>query len=90
MQRLIETKRQPFSLGAGLALLSAVLFGARAKVLLGSIEPWLLAAVLYLGSGIGLLVVRSALGARRPREVREVPVAGTGWLWLGGASCSAV
>ena len=88
MQRLIETKRQPFSLGAGLALLSAVLFGAStplAKVLLGSIEPWLLAAVLYLGSGIGLLVVRSALGARRPREVREVPVAGTGWLWLGGA-----
>ena len=88
MQRLIETKRQPFSLGAGLALLSAVLFGAStplAKVLLGSIEPWLLAAVLYLGSGIGLLVVRSALGARRPREVREVPVAGAGWLWLGGA-----
>jgi hypothetical protein len=42
-----------------------------AKVLLGSIEPWLLAAVLYLGSGIGLFVV-SLVRARRPREVKEV------------------
>jgi drug/metabolite transporter (DMT)-like permease len=87
MQLTIET-RLSFSFGAGLALLSAVLFGAStplAKVLLGSVEPWLLAAVLYLGSGIGLFVVRSVLGAHRPREVREVPVAGTGWLWLGGA-----
>jgi drug/metabolite transporter (DMT)-like permease len=88
MQRTIET-RLSFSFGAALALLSAVLFGAStplAKVLLGSVEPWLLAAVLYLGSGIGLLVVRSVLGARRPREVREVSVAGRGWLWLGGAN----
>jgi hypothetical protein len=83
MQRIIET-RLSFPLGAGLALLSAVLFGAStplAKVLLGSVEPWLLAAVLYLGSGIGLLVVRSVLGARRPREVREV-------VW--GVSCQAI
>ena len=88
MQRMIEARRLSFSLGAGLALLSAVLFGVStplAKVLLGSIEPWLLAAVLYLGSGVGLFVVRLALGARRSREVREVSVAGTGWLWLGGA-----
>lgn len=88
MQQTSETRPLSFSLGAGLALLSAALFGAStplAKVLLGSIEPWLLAAVLYLGSGVGLFVVRSALAAGRPREVREAPIAGAGWLWLGGA-----
>ncbi len=39
------------------ALLSAALFGAStplAKLLLGEIAPLLLAALLYLGSGIGL------------------------------------
>jgi drug/metabolite transporter (DMT)-like permease len=44
------------------ALLSAVLFGAStplAKALLGEVSPWLLAGLLYLGSGIGLGVVRS-------------------------------
>jgi drug/metabolite transporter (DMT)-like permease len=40
-----------------LALCSAVLFGSStplAKLLLGSISPWLLAGLLYAGSGIGL------------------------------------
>jgi drug/metabolite transporter (DMT)-like permease len=39
------------------ALLSAVLFGAStplAKLLLGTVEPWLLAGLLYLGAGLGL------------------------------------
>lgn len=44
--------------GVPLALLSAALFGAStplAKLLLGNgISPWLLAGLLYLGSGIGL------------------------------------
>ncbi len=47
--------------GAPLAILSAVLFGAStplAKLLLGGgISPWLLAGVLYLGSGVGLSIV---------------------------------
>ena len=47
--------------GAPLAILSAVLFGAStplAKLLLGGgISPWLLAGILYLGSGVGLSVV---------------------------------
>src|SRR5512132_3484981 len=88
MQRMIEARRLSFSLGAGLALLSAVLFGAStplAKILLGSIEPWLLAAVLYLGSGVGLFMVRLALGTRRQSEASEAALAGTDWLWLGGA-----
>jgi drug/metabolite transporter (DMT)-like permease len=43
--------------GVPLALASAVLFGASAplsKLLLGTVNPWLLAAILYLGAGIGL------------------------------------
>src|SRR5437868_13425011 len=47
--------------GAPLVLASAVLFGAStpfAKLLLGQgVSPWLLAGLLYLGSGIGLSVV---------------------------------
>ena len=50
--------------GAPLAILSAVLFGAStplAKLLLGGgVSPWLLAGVLYLGSGIGLSIVHLA------------------------------
>lgn len=48
--------------GILLALLSAVLFGAStpfAKLLLGEVNPWLLAGLLYLGSGVGLALVRT-------------------------------
>jgi drug/metabolite transporter (DMT)-like permease len=47
--------------GVAYALLSAVLFGISAplaKLLLGAISPWLLAGLLYLGSGLGLALVR--------------------------------
>jgi drug/metabolite transporter (DMT)-like permease len=44
--------------GAAFAIGSAALFGAStplAKLLLGGgVEPWLLAGLLYLGSGVGL------------------------------------
>ncbi len=43
-----------------LGLASAALFGAStplAKLLLGEVDPWLLAGLLYLGSGIGLGIV---------------------------------
>lgn len=47
--------------GIGLAMLSALLFGAStpfAKLVLGNgVNPWLLAGLLYLGSGIGLALV---------------------------------
>ena len=64
------------------ALLAALLFGAGtplAKLLLDSVSPWLLAGLLYLGSGVGLTVyrrLRRAPAVRLPR--REVP-------WLLGA-----
>ena len=44
----------PFALGA------AALFGASAplsKLLIGAIDPWLLAGILYLGAGVGLALV---------------------------------
>lgn len=46
--------------GVPLALSSAILFGASAplsKLLMGSIDPWLLAGILYLGAGAGLAIV---------------------------------
>ena len=52
--------------GVPLALLSAVLFGAStplAKLLLGTVDPWLLAGLLYLGAGLGLAVVHWSRGA---------------------------
>ena len=47
--------------GVMAALAAAVLFGAgapAAKLMLGSMSPWLLAGLLYLGSGVGLALVR--------------------------------
>ena len=56
------------------ALASALLFGASAplaKMLLGGISPWLLAGILYLGSGVGLACVRFAWrGGETPRSPR--------------------
>lgn len=64
------------------ALGSAFLFGIStpfAKLLVGEINPWLLAGLLYLGSGIGLSVVRLLLPDRRTILTR------TELLWLGSA-----
>jgi len=64
------------------AFAAAVLFGAStpaAKLLLGTTTPWLLAGLFYLGSGLGLFVVRlvnRAPGAR---------VAANERVWLAGA-----
>lgn len=46
--------------GVPMALASAILFGVStpfSKLLLGAINPWLLAGLLYLGAGVGLAVV---------------------------------
>ena len=52
------------------ALSSALLFGAGtplAKWLLDAVSPWMLAGLLYLGSGIGLGIYRLLRGAAWPR-----------------------
>jgi drug/metabolite transporter (DMT)-like permease len=71
----------------GVALLSAALFGAStpaAKWLLGEISPWLLAGLLYLGSGLGLTII---LGLRRLSGSvgSEAPLARVDLPWLAGA-----
>src|SRR5215467_3196615 len=72
-----------------LALMSAALFGAStpaAKALLGTIDPTILAGLLYCGAGIGVAVLRrwgraslSASGGT------EVPVGRKDWPCLLGA-----
>lgn len=74
--------------GPAFALVAAALFGLStplAKVLLGQLEPILLAALLYLGSGIGLaawLIFRHLIGNKDSREAglkrMDLP-------WLGSA-----
>jgi drug/metabolite transporter (DMT)-like permease len=64
------------------ALAAALLFGGGtplAKWLLSSVNPWLLAGLLYLGSGVGLSTFRLV---RRAPPARLPPGE---WVWLAGA-----
>ena len=71
--------------GVVAALAAAALFGAGtplAKSLLGTVDPWLLAGLLYLGSGAGLALwrlLRRAKGVKLPQGQ---------WPWLAGAVLS--
>jgi len=59
--------------GVQVALVSAVLFGAitpLAKLLLGDISPWMLAGLIYLGSGLGSPAALPASGLRRANDGR--------------------
>lgn len=83
--RLIPNMVAALSSGAGLALLSALLFGAStplAKVLLRDIDPWMLAGLLYLGSGLGLIAVRSLVRVLGSGARSEAAIRGGGWMWL--------
>lgn len=67
------------------ALGAALLFGAGtpfAKLLLGPVSPWLLAGLLYLGSGSGLFIWRLLRGTKTSRM--SFPEMG----WLAGAVIS--
>lgn len=64
------------------ALAAALLFGAgtpAAKLLLAQSSPWMLAGLLYLGSGLGLALWR------RVRKAPAVRLARGEWRWLAGA-----
>src|SRR5215207_2486095 len=77
------------SKGVGYALMAALLFGAgapAAKPLLTGTTPQLLAGLLYLGSGIGLLLYW--LGRREAREASEAQLGRADLPWLAGAVLS--
>ena len=71
--------------GIPLALLSALLFGIStpfAKLLLGAgVSPWLLAGLLYLGSGIGLGLVQ-VMRKLRGQTMAEAPLRRADLPWL--------
>lgn len=64
------------------ALGAAALFGGGtplAKLLLGNINPWMLAGLFYLGSGTGLWLYRRLMNSK------PAAMAANQWPWLGGA-----
>src|SRR3990170_6465370 len=68
----------PFALGA------AILFGGStplSKFLLGSIDPWMLAGLLYLGAGFGLFAVR-IFRRVSGQEITEAKLALAEYPWL--------
>ncbi|SEH32205.1 DMT family transporter [Magnetospirillum fulvum] len=71
--------------GVAAALAAAMLFGIStplAKALLGTLDPWLLAGSLYLGSGLGLAALRLLTPGSGVRLARsDLP-------WLAGAIVS--
>ncbi len=72
--------------GVAAALGAALLFGTGtplAKLLLADTSPWLLAGLLYLGSGLGLTLLRLL---RRSKE--RARLAPGEWPWLAGAVLS--
>ena len=66
-----------------IALASALLFGIAtplAKLLLSEVSPWLLAALLYLGSGMGLSLLRLL------RKTPKAQLKPGDWRWLAAAT----
>lgn len=73
--------------GVRAALAAALLFGAGtpvAKLLLGEVSPWLLAGLLYAGSGLGLWTVRAVRRTARVRVARADLPALAGAVLSGG------
>ena len=77
------------STGAGIALASALLFGLSApiaKILVGGIDPWVLAGLLYCGAGGGLFLWRLVAGS-----TSEAKLARADLPWLAGAvACGGI
>ena len=73
--------------GVFYGIASAVLFGVStplAKTLVGSIQPLWLAALLYLGAGLGLLMVLGARWVSSTDSPVALPIA-RDWTWIGMA-----
>ncbi len=70
------------------ALLSAALFGVStpvAKALLGSVNPAILAGLLYCGAGLGVAALRRLAPPIAGADAAEVPLGRRDWPWLAGA-----
>ena len=77
----------PFG-GVGAALAAAALFGAStplAKLLLSGTDPWMLAGLLYLGSGFGLAAIHLARRSIARSHAPAVRLSRAEWGWLGAA-----
>ena len=87
---MTSLRRTDFFPGVAAAIAAAALFGAStpfAKLLLGEVEPVLLAGLLYLGSGCGLFLWRWARGryGRKAGSAPEAPLKRADFPWLLGA-----
>ncbi|MFG1274768.1 drug/metabolite transporter (DMT)-like permease [Xanthobacter sp. SG618] len=72
------------NIGIIFGLLSALLFGAStplAKLLLGAVDTWMMAGLLYLGAGVGLAAVHLSRAALRLPAV-EAPLRRSDVPWL--------
>jgi drug/metabolite transporter (DMT)-like permease len=85
--RMFASLPHSFTAIAG-ALAAAALFGLSApaaKILLDVTDPWLLAGLLYAGSGVFLGAVLTAERVSGRGRRAEAAVARTDWLWLAAA-----
>lgn len=86
--KMLESAKFAFILEA---LLAAVFFGASAplsKLLLGDVPPVMMAAFLYLGSGIGITLIKATQKIHRPGHQREAGLSRADLPWLAGAIIS--
>jgi len=85
MQPVARTR---LSTGVIYALTAAALFGAStplSKLLLGSVDPWLLAGLLYLGSGCGLTLWLLVGSRFTEKDSKEASLRRAVFPWLAGA-----
>ena len=81
-------RRVRLPVGVGYALAAAALFGAStpfAKLLVGGVDPVLLAGLLYLGSGCGLFAWRWLGRPWNAKPSTEAPLRRADLPWLAGA-----
>lgn len=83
----MQYKKTIQNMGYVYAIVSAILFGAStpaAKYLLGRVDPWLLAGLLYLGSGLGLIfiLVINYFILKKPTQEASLTIHDYGWLAL--------
>lgn len=75
------------NIGYAYAIAAALLFGAStpfSKLLLADMSPWILAGILYFGSGLGLALVYFGRKALSPSK--EASLKFSDWPWMLGAT----